>query len=68
MTILTVTIAGSDGINITGILKDVGLTYVSLLLFKDVTVTSELLGGLSLSFCAAIVYIYLKFTASLSTE
>ncbi len=38
LTILTVTIAGSDGINIAGILKDVALTYVSLLFFKDVTV------------------------------
>ena len=66
MTISTVTIAGSDGINIAGILKDVVLTYVSLIFFKDVKVTSELLGGLTLSFGAAIFYISLKFKGKFS--
>ena len=66
LTILTVTIAGSDGINIAGILKDVALTYVSMIFFKDVEVTSELLGGLTLSFGAALFYIFLKFQSKLS--
>jgi hypothetical protein len=65
---LTVTIAGSDGINIAGILKDVALTYVSLIFFKDVEVTSELLGGLTLSFGAALFYIFLKFQSTFSAS
>ena len=68
LTILTVTIAGSDGINIAGILKDVALTYVSLIFFKDVEVTSELIGGLTLSFGAALFYIFLKFKSTFSAS
>jgi hypothetical protein len=60
LTTLTVRIAGSDGINIAGILKDAALTYVSLMIFKDVTVSSELVCGLTLSFGAALFYIHLK--------
>lgn len=33
LTLLTVTVVGSDGINIVGIMKDVGLTYVSFIVF-----------------------------------
>lgn len=36
LTLFTVTIAGPDGINIAGTLKDVFLTYVGFLYFKDV--------------------------------
>ena len=60
LTLLTVTVAGSDGVNIAGILKDVGLTYVSFMFFSDVTVTSDMLWGLTISFIAAIVFALLK--------
>ena len=68
LTLLTVIIAGSDGVNIAGILKDVGLTYVGFVCFQDATVSGAMLSGLTLSFLAAIAYATFKLQDKYSVD
>ena len=60
LTLMAVTVAGSDGVNISNILKDVGLTFIGFVYFDDVQLTIEIVVGLSISFVAALFYIRMK--------
>ena len=52
--ILTVTICGPIAINIAGIIKDVGLSYIGFAFFDDAKATPLVLTGLAFSFTGAI--------------
>ena len=51
---ITVALAGPLALNITGIIKDVFLTYAGFIFFDDVQPTWPVLIGLALSFAGAI--------------
>ena len=57
---VTVAIAGPLALNITGIIKDVFLTYAGFIFFDDVKPTWPVLIGLGLSFAGAIMCIDAK--------
>jgi hypothetical protein len=59
--LLCVTINGPISMNITGIFKDVGLTYAGFLFFKDTKVTPSNFLGMSLSMFGASYYCWVKF-------
>lgn len=63
--LLCVTINGPISMNITGIFKDVGLTFAGFLFFSDAKVTPVNLVGMSLSFIGAAYYCYQRYQASL---
>jgi hypothetical protein len=52
---------GPIGVNITGICKDVFLTYIGFLMFDDVNVTVKVLFGLFLSFAGASYYVLARY-------
>ena len=60
----TVAIGGPLALNITGILKDVFLTYAGFIFFDDVEATSYVLVGLALSFAGAIKCVHSKSKSS----
>lgn len=64
MTLLAIKTVGPLGINITNILKDVLLTYISFIIFTEIQPSFEVLFGLACSFIGAIYYIYHKITFS----
>ena len=61
---VTVAMCGPLALNITGIMKDVFLTYAGFMFFDDVEPTPHILIGLGLSFIGAIVCITSKHKAS----
>ena len=60
---VTVAIAGPLALNITGIIKDVFLTYAGFIFFEGVKPTPCVLIGLLLSFTGAVNCVYSKFKA-----
>ena len=63
---VTAAIAGPLALNITGIMKDVFLTYAGFIFFDDVEPTPYILVGLGLSFCGAIKCVHSKHKAGKS--
>lgn len=63
--LLCVTINGPISMNITGIFKDVGLTYAGFFLFSDAKVTPSNMIGMSLSLFGASYFCYQKYQATL---
>jgi len=63
--LLCVTINGPISMNITGIFKDVGLTFAGFLFFSDAKVTPSNLIGMSLSFVGAAYFCYHRYQASI---
>jgi hypothetical protein len=61
LTQLTLKMIGPIGVNITGICKDVFLTYIGFLMFDDVNVTVKVLFGLFLSFAGASYYVLARY-------
>ena len=59
--ILTVYLCGPVGLNISGIIKDVGLTFVGFAFFKNKQVTAETVVGITLSFVGATYFIWANF-------
>ena len=57
---ITVAIGGPLALNITGIIKDVFLTYAGFIFFDGVEPTTCVLTGLVLSFAGAITCVYSK--------
>lgn len=62
--LLCVTINGPISMNITGIFKDVYLTYAGFLFFSDTKVTPSSLVGMSLSLFGAAYFCYTKYRDS----
>lgn len=62
--LLCVTINGPISMNITGIFKDVVLTYAGFLFFSDTKVTPSNIIGMSLSLFGASYYCYSKYSDS----
>ena len=62
--LLCVTINGPISMNITGIFKDVVLTYAGFLLFSDTKVTPANIFGMSLSLFGASYFCYCKYLDS----
>ena len=60
----TVAIAGPLALNVTGIIKDVFLTYAGFIFFNDTKVTLFVMVGLALSFIGAIMTIVHKYQVS----
>ena len=54
--------------SITGNVKDIGLTFVSFLIFTDVVATTWLVFGLILSLAGAFIYSYPQIQASYNAE
>ena len=65
---ITVAIGGPLALNVTGIMKDVFLTYAGFIFFDDTEPTAYVLIGLTLSFVGAIKTIHSKFKASRANE
>ena len=57
---LTVTVCGPVAINISGVFKDIGLTYAGFILFDDAKTTPSVLIGLAISFLGAAFLSYEK--------
>jgi len=62
--LLCVTINGPISMNITGIFKDVFLTYAGFFFFSDTKVTTSGLIGMSLSLFGAVYFCYSKYRDS----
>ena len=60
----TVAVAGPLALNVTGVIKDVFLTYAGFIFFDDTKVTSFVLIGLGVSFMGAIQTIVHKYQVS----
>jgi hypothetical protein len=58
LTNMCVALGGAIAVNITGTLRDVGLTYLGFLLFDDITPTGAVLIGIGISFLGAMNYVY----------
>jgi len=58
---LITTVCGPLALNISGTMKDVGLTYAGFILFEGVNATPNVLTGLSLSFLGASYMLYYKY-------
>jgi len=56
--LITVTVCGPMAIVISGVFKDVSLTYVGFIFFTDATPTFLVKTGLIMSFSGAIYYSY----------
>ena len=56
-----VNIGGPIAVNVSGIIKDVFLTYVGFIFFDDQEFNSFVALGLALSFVGAINWVYFKF-------
>jgi hypothetical protein len=54
--LLVCTLCNPVAVNITGTIKDVALTYVGFVFFKNVVLSFNVLGGLFLSFFGATTY------------
>lgn len=66
--LLCVSINGSLSISITGVFKDVGLTFIGFLLFDDTEATTNVILGLTISFIGAIYYCVMKYQKSTQVE
>lgn len=66
--LLTVTALGPLAINIGGVVKDVGLTYLGFAFFDDIQPTALVLSGLVVSFLGAAYYSYDKYQASVQPK
>ena len=64
--LLTVTTCGPSGLNISGTLKDVVLTYLGFILFDDVKPTSMILTGLAMSLAGAGTMTYINVTNNMA--
>merc|ERR1719223_563288 len=62
--LLCVTINGPISMNITGIFKDVGLTFAGFFFFSDAKVTPANIFGMSLSLLGASYFCYMKYLDS----
>ena len=62
--LLCVTVNGPISMNITGIFKDVYLTYAGFFFFNDTKVTPSNMAGMSLSLLGAIYFCYTKYQDS----
>lgn len=62
--LLCVTINGPISMNITGIFKDVYLTFAGFLFFSDAEITPAKLIGMSLGFFGASYFCYTKYADS----
>lgn len=62
--LLCVTINGPISMNITGIFKDVFLTYAGFFFFNDTKVTPSNMLGMSLSLFGASYFCYTKYAAA----
>lgn len=60
---ITVAIGGPLALNVTGILKDVFLTYAGFIFFNDAQLTTNVVVGLALSFTGAVLCVHSKFKA-----
>ena len=60
----TVVVAGPLALNITGVIKDVFLTYAGFIFFDDTKATPFVLVGLAVSFLGAIKTIVHKYYTS----
>ena len=56
-----VNVGGPIAVNVSGIIKDVFLTYVGFIFFDDQEFNSYVAFGLALSFVGAINWVYFKF-------
>lgn len=65
--LLCVTINGPISMNITGIFKDVYLTFAGFFFFADTKVTPASMAGMSFSFFGAIYFCYKKYEDSQKT-
>ena len=54
--LLVCTLCTPVAVNITGTIKDVALTYVGFMFFKDVVMSFNVFAGLGLSFLGASIY------------
>lgn len=66
--LLCVTVNGPISMNITGIFKDVYLTYAGFFFFSDTKVTPSSLAGMSLSLFGAAYFCYCKYQDSKKVE
>lgn len=64
----TVAIGGPLALNITGIIKDVFLTYAGFIFFEDTECTLFVMSGLAISFAGAIKTIIHKLQSSNKTS
>jgi len=64
--LLTVTTCGPSGLNISGTLKDIVLTYLGFILFDDIKPTNMILAGLSMSLAGAGTMTYINVTANIA--
>ena len=62
--LLCVTVNGPISMNITGIFKDVYLTYAGFFFFSDTKVTPSSMVGMSLSLFGASYFCYTKYQDS----
>lgn len=65
---IAVAIGGPVALNVTGILKDVFLTYAGFMFFDETEPTLCVLIGLALSFAGAIKYVHSKFKTGKKNE
>jgi hypothetical protein len=59
ITMFTMVVVGEGGplaINITGNIRDVGLTYIGFILFDDIKPTDMVLLGLAVSFTGSLIF------------
>lgn len=63
--LLCVTINGPISMNITGIFKDVGLTFAGFLFFSDTKLTVPSAIGMSISLLGAMYFCYMKYLDSI---
>ena len=66
--LLCVTINGPISMNITGIFKDVGLTFAGFLFFSDTKLTSLNAFGMGLSLFGAAYFCYMKYLDSVKSS
>lgn len=66
--LLCVTINGPISMNITGIFKDVGLTFAGFFFFSDAKVTPSNMFGMSLSLFGASYFCYMKYLDSVKAS
>ena len=59
--LLTVKVCGPIAMNVSGTLKDVGLTYAGFIFFNDATASLNVAVGLACSFTGASYIIYDKY-------